>query len=176
MAADASDTRPVPDPTLLTTQQLIREIGALRDLFTVELTAARELTDERFAAVQMQFRERDVRNEHAVASTKVSVDTALQAAKEAVGAQNLASAQAIAKAEAATTKQIDALATLISAQAKATDEKIDDVKSRITAIESQKIGVQEQRGVSKDVFGYIVGAVGLLVGVLSVIGFVLSKG
>jgi hypothetical protein len=130
---------------------------------------------EKFIGVATQFKERDTRTDQSAAATKIAVDAALQAAKEAVAAQNQASAQAIAKAEAATTKQIDALATLISAQTKATDEKIEDVKSRVGAIEAVKQGVMEQRTVSKDFFGYIVGAVGLLVGVLSVVGFVLAR-
>jgi hypothetical protein len=208
------DRRPVPDPTLLTTQQLYREIGSLRELIESRLDgndkaivvlqqiassqptpgivmaavaslkehvdttrqSANLLRDEKFAAVQTQFRERDTRTEQSAAATKIAVDAALQAAKEAVAAQNTASAQAIAKSEAATTKQIDAIAQLITAQAKGTDEKIEDVKGRITVIESVKTGGQEQRASSREIFGYVVGAVGLLVGVLSVIGFVLSKG
>ena len=75
---------PVPDPTLLTTQQLIREIKALQDIIEAKLAgtekslasleilinekieAVVKRSDERHAAVQMQFAERAVRFDQAI--------------------------------------------------------------------------------------------------------------
>lgn len=131
--------------------------------------ALESLHDEKFRGIATQFKERDTRTEQSASSTKIAVDAALQAAKEAVAAQNTASAQAIAKSEAATTKQIDAIANLITAQAKGTDEKIDDVKGRIQSLESQKAGAQEQRSSNKDAFGYVIGAVGIVIAVATFI-------
>jgi hypothetical protein len=152
---------PVPDPTALTTDQLRREIAALRELIEGRLegmdTATelvklsndkvpclvkeavrqlKEVTDEKFSSVQQQFRERDTRTEQTQKDSKVAVDAALQAAKEAVGEQNKSNALANAKMEAAFTKQVDAIGVQIQSNTKANDDKVDDLKSRLTTIES----------------------------------------
>src|SRR5271163_46358 len=104
---DRDDRRPVPDPTLLTTQQLLRELSTLRELiFTrldamdratsllsetvnrtptvvqTEISHVRELTGERFTAIDQQFRERDIRTEKADKASKEALDAALLSAKE----------------------------------------------------------------------------------------------
>jgi hypothetical protein len=192
---------PIPDPTLLTTAALTREIAALKDvvftrldgmdraivLFDANITrvptetdrailhlkellesrldgmdkAVRLLQDlndkipvkidekimalhgvhgEKFDSIQTQFRERDVRSEQSSKDSKVAVDAALQAAKEAVGEQNKSSALAIAKSEASTTKQIDQLGQLIQSTTKGVDDKFQDVKDRLTRIEGKTEG------------------------------------
>src|SRR6185369_13411363 len=159
MPESSTDTgsRPVPDPTLLTTQQLIRENLWLREVLETRLTgiqeanllrqnntnarfeaydkaikllqdisdkfpgridekinSLKEVHEEKFASIQVQFRERDVRTEQSSKDSKVAVDAALQAAKEAVGEQNKSSALTIAKSEASMTKQIDGISQLIA--------------------------------------------------------------
>lgn len=133
------------------------------------VNALQNLHDEKFVSIQTQFRERDTRAEQTAKDNKTSIDAALQAAKEAVSEQNKSNTLAIDKSEAAFTKQIDQIGTLIATTKEAIDGQINDMKTRLTTIESHGSGV-------KDGFGYIVGGVGLLVGVLSVVGFVLSKG
>lgn len=208
------NSRPVPDPTLLTTQQLLREMGNLKEviftrldgmdrailLFQENLTrvptdtdkqiarlqelqeektraaatsvelirdvlqtrldgmdkAIRLLQDtadrlpiridekiaslsdvheEKFRSIAVQFVERDVRTEQTSRDSKVAVDAALQAAKEAVAEQNRSSALAISKSEAGTVKQIDQQGLLIQTATSALDGKITDVKERLTRIE-----------------------------------------
>ncbi len=196
---------PIPDPSLLTTQQLIRENLWLREVLETRLegmdsaailrqsnTNARfeaydkaikllqdisdkfpyridekihslkEVHEEKFSSIQVQFRERDVRTEQSSKDSKVAVDAALQAAKEAVGEQNKSSALAIAKSEASTTKQIDQQGLLIQSTAKASDEKIDDIKERLTRIEGGGKGM-------RDMVGWIVAGV---LFVIAVIGFI----
>lgn len=157
--------RPVPDPTLLTTQQLIRENQWLREVIEARLDGMdkaiellrvstdkypadmdskvehlESLHDEKFRSIESQFRERDVRTEQTSRDAKTAVDAALQAAKEAVGKQNDSFMAATEKSEAATTKQIDQLQRLLDTNQKATDDKITDVKDRITKIEGQASG------------------------------------
>ncbi len=91
------------------------------------------------------------------------MDAALQAAKEAVGEQNKSSALAIAKSEAATTKQIDQLAGVIQTMTKAFDDKVGDVKDRLTRIEGAKQGMSAG-------WGLLIGAVGLVAAALAVLG------
>ena len=200
---------PVPDPSLMTTRQLQREIFNLRELLETKLgsgsasndlirtvietrldgmdkaikllqdsadkfparidekiTSLREVHEQKFAAlsdthgerfssIQTQFKERDVRAEQTSKDSKVAVDAALQAAKEAVGEQNKSSALAIAKSEASTVKQIDQQAVLITAMSKSFDDKIDDLKERLTRAEGKGTGLNQG-------WGYLVAAIGVI--------------
>lgn len=78
---------PVPDPTVLTTAQLLRENDALRELLGTRIDALRDLHQEKFSGIQQQF-----------IDSQKAIDAALQAAK-----------QAVEKSELSATKQIDAI-------------------------------------------------------------------
>jgi hypothetical protein len=159
---------PVPDPTVLTTQALQREIEAARERFddkivmvreviearldgnddaiallreTVDkapelldhaIRQTRELIDERFRAIDTRFGERDIRNNAATSSNKEAITAALTAVREAG-----------AKSETAFTKQIDQIMTLIGSTQKSIDDKVGDLKDRLTIIESRKVGEKE---------------------------------
>jgi len=120
------------------------KISALREVHEQKFAAITETHGEKFGSIQTQFKERDVRTEQSSKDSKVAVDAALQAAKEAVGEQNKSSALAIAKSENATTKQIDQLAVLIQTMTKGFDDKIGDVKDRLTRIEGKGEGTRTQ--------------------------------
>lgn len=176
----------VPDPSVLTTQQLQREIQLFKEVVDSRFTAMDKAVsllqdtangsptskevfikhEQMFDNIKTQFTERDTRTEQTSKDSKVAVDAALQAAKEAVGAQNESNSLAIAKSEAATMKQIDSMGALIAATAKTSDEKIDDLKGRLGSIEGRTTGHSE-------FWGFVVGGVGLLAGVISMI-FLLS--
>lgn len=143
MAPDGYDSRPVPDPTILTTEQLHREIASTRELVIGEIRHLSDLTDEKFKAVEDRFSNVDdkfddvaQRTAEQKTDTKDALDAALQAAKDAVALQTVAFADATAKSEAAVTKQIDALGTLVEKSSDAKDEKINDLKSRLDRIEA----------------------------------------
>jgi hypothetical protein len=191
------DSRPVPDPTVLTTQQLLREIFSVREIYdtrlegmdkavtllqatlnkspsTAEMYAKHE---QMFVNIANQFKERDTRTDQNKIDNKVNVDAALQAAKEAVGENNKSSAQAIAKSEAATTKQIDAIGALIisgqkslddkiTSGQKASDDKIDDIKTRLTSIESNKLGASESKQSAVSTWVIVFGAFGMMFGLI----------
>jgi hypothetical protein len=93
--------------------------------------------EEKFSSIETQFKERDTRTEQTSRDSKVAVDAALQAAKEAVGEQNKSNSLAIAKSEAAVTKQIDQIVMLISSGQAATNDKLDDVKARVLMLEGR---------------------------------------
>lgn len=157
---------PIPDPTILTTVQLNREIAALKEVVFTRLDGMdkalnlvndvalrvpsavdsaishlRDLHEEKFKSIALQFSERDTRSEQGSRDSKVAVDAALQAAKEAFVEQNKSSALAIAKSESATMKQIDQLGAMIQTTYSGTNDKIDDIKSRLTLIEGKGFGV-----------------------------------
>ena len=168
---------PVPDPTVLTTQQLSLGLAALREILETRLDAMdtatelnkqatdkiplmiksavdslKELHDERFSGVEKQFKERDTRTEQSSKDSKVAVDAALQAAKEAVGEQNKSSALAIAKSEASTNKQLEAL-----------DEKINDIKGRLDRGEGGSTQEHESRGQSNWLIGAVLSGIAIIV-------------
>jgi DNA anti-recombination protein RmuC len=122
----------------------IELLQKVSDKFPSQVTDAvgqlQKVHEEKFHSIATQFTERDTRTEQTSRDSKVAVDAALQAAKEAVGAQTQSSDRAIAKSEAATTKQIDQIGTQIGTIQKSIDDKIDDIKARLQAIESLKKG------------------------------------
>ncbi len=183
----SDDTRPIPDPTFLTTQQLLRELTNLKEVMFARLdamdkaiillqdTANRSPTinevflqhEERFTAIGLQFRERDVRSERESRDNKVAVDAAFAAQKEAAAKQDEANQKAIDKSEKATNDSINKLGEVVKASTQALADKIDDVKGRLTAMESRTKGGSE-------VWGLIVGLIGVA-GVITGIVIALTR-
>ncbi len=144
-------------------------------LLDKELAHHRNLTSEQFERVQVQFQsiqnqftERDVRTETTSKDSKVAVDAALQAAKEAVAEQNRSSALAISKSEAATDKRIDQIIAMITTSTSASDGKIDDIKERITRLEGQSLGsgdTERQQHANSSLLVAIVAAIFTFIGI-----------
>lgn len=145
-----------PDPTVLTTQQINERVNGLREVIEARLNGMDKAVDllqkraesspsiaqvndaviclaklheEKFGSIQTQFKERDTRTDQTSRDSKIAIDAALQAAKEAVG-----------KTEQTFTKQIDQINVLINTTQKASDDKIGDIKDRLTALESRTLG------------------------------------
>lgn len=173
---EGTDSRPVPDPTILTTAQLVTAITSLRDMLEARINGVDKLIalmqnnmDARTGDIRIEFgeklkllatqiSERDTTVERTSRDSKVAVDAAFAAAKEAVGEQNKSNALSIAKSEAAFTKQIDQIGGLISTIAKGVDDKIDDIKTRITTIETSKtVQTQGLSTMGTVVMGVLVG-------------------
>jgi len=168
-----------PDPSSLTTQQLWREIGALKELVFFRIAAIeasitiahddlvrvptdvqkqvgnlKELVEEKFHNIEKRF------DENAIA-----VAAALQAQKELVTQQNISAALSAAKQEASFSKQIDALGLLIETKAKASDDKIDDVKERMTRLEGKGEGAAVENTTHQISSNYVLAIIGACVGV-----------
>ena len=113
-----------PDPIALATEQLTHGLTNLGELLEARINAVeelahhryedlrrlptetdrqvshlKELLNEKFASVQKQFDERDIRTRASEDASKVAVNAALQAQKEAAAAQNDSNAAAITKSE-----------------------------------------------------------------------------
>jgi hypothetical protein len=126
--------RPIPDPTLLTTQQLLREIDTVKDLLRAEVNSIATANYVRFAEIAGRFgRVEDQRIEHK-RDTQLNVDAALNAQKEAAN-----------KSEANTKEQITQQYATVTAELKAITEKITDLSGRVGTIEAVKIGGQEMK-------------------------------
>lgn len=165
-----ADRRPIPDPTQLTTEALHREIAALRDVVMNEIRHVGVVSDEKFLAVDARLTELAIRVGEQKADAKEAVHAALAAAKDAVAIRTEASDASIAKSEAATTKQIDALGVLVERLSQAKDEKIDDLKARLDRLEGKTQGTQMSMGL---VFG-AVGGLAAIVTVVIVVANVLT--
>lgn len=173
---------PRPDPTLLTTEQLRRELAALRELLETRLddmdkatellsatvnraptevdkqiTHLRELQDQKFQSIALQFAERDVRAELASRAAEEALDAALLSAKELVTAQNESNLSAATKTEAAFTKQIDQTGAIISTLEKAVDARITELKERLDRGEGGTAGAESSRNEFRASWGLIVG-------------------
>lgn len=176
---------PVPDPTLLTTQALYREIASLRELLefrmngmeslerekfkelSSRMTAMEGLREEKFEKVDQEFRGMEkqfalveTQRVEQKEDTKTAVDAALQAQKEAVSEQTTASERSIAKSEAATTKSIEQLAITFTTAFDGFRRENSDLKDRITSLESEKRGTETE---SQHSYAVTMGLIGFVI-------------
>ena len=159
--ADPQETTTVPDPSELTTEQMLREVNNLRrELLTqienaeakAELRMAdlgnrikhgQDVHDERFLSVDQQFKERDIRAGLTATSGKEAIDAALASAKELVTAQSEAQSLAADKAEKAMTEQLKALREMVMTEVKSLTGQINEVKERLARENGSTIGAKD---------------------------------
>ncbi len=115
------------------------DVDALKELTDTKINALKELVDAKFEG------------------NKTALDAALKTQKEASD-----------KIEANFSKQFEGITSISQATTKASDDKISDIKDRITAIESRKQGMS-------DGWGYLVGGIGLLISVALFAATVIGK-
>jgi len=176
--ADTQDIRPIPDPTLLTTAASERLEAMIRNLIQVEIAHQQELFDEKIAKIETMLRMLDERRAEQKKDTKDALDAALAAQKEAVAAQTAASEKSITKSETATIERIKAVETLLATSTKASDDKIDDLKVRIVAIEAKKQGNVEQVETSRaggiDTRGNLATIMSVIMAVIAVASIIIA--
>lgn len=138
-----SESRPVPDPTVLTTQQIFNSIAALRDVIDVRLAGMDQAVDllqqaanrkptigelearfeEKFRAICMVLSERERR------------DAALVAANQT----------AVIKAEVATNDSLSQLQALFQSSIGGLNGQVQDLKSRLDRGEGGSVRERETR-------------------------------
>lgn len=210
---------PVPDPTLLTSAALTREINGLREIMDakiegqqhvfetrlngmdeaikllqtildrrsaetdVKVSHLQALHDEKFktvgvefVSVQTQFSERDVRGRDAALANTTAVNAALQAQKEAAGEQAKSFTLSIDKSEKGTLEQIAQQRVLLETMKQTLDGKVEDIKERVTRVESMALGATATRADATTAHtagaqnvGIIVGIIGVGIAVITVI-------
>jgi hypothetical protein len=160
---------PRPDPSLLTTQQILREILSLRQILETRIEAIdKQLqatakiverlpseTESRVGQLQALHGEKFRSIENQFASSKLALDSALQASEKSVADKNSLSALAIAKAETQATKQTDQLQSAIVTAERTANDKIITLKERLDRIEGQANGISSSWFVLVGVFGII---------------------
>ena len=191
-----------PDPTVLTTEQLLREIETVREwvqaqlavrdqrldgidkatvVFNETLTRVptdvqnqvghlKELADEKFASIGLQFKERDTRSERESRDNKVAVDAAFAAQKEAAAKQDDANQKAIDKSENATSDTINKLAELFETRTTGLAGLIADLKSTVGGIVSVKQGGKEATAALYAFVAFVAVALGIIATILALKG------
>src|SRR6185437_2266058 len=79
---EAPDWRPVPDPTLLTTQQLLRELAALRELLETRINALDRLLSRRMDDADRAINAALASAEKAVSKAETSAERRFEAVNE----------------------------------------------------------------------------------------------
>jgi hypothetical protein len=149
---------PVPDPTKLTTdavaaldKQIRDRLHAEREFVLSKIGNVADVTTERFRGVGGQFELNDK-----------ALIAALSAAKEAASELQKANAQAIAKSEIATQKQIDAMVQLMTTSNKSLEDKIADLKTRLDRGEGGSAGASEYRTERRLDIGQVVAVISVI--------------
>lgn len=169
-------TRPVPDPTSLTTDALRREITQLEISIEKQFAWSKELIDEKFTSVDGKLALGERQRVEQKLDTEKAIQAALTAQKEAVAAQAQSFSESVAKSEAATAKQLDQISTTFTTAINGVTALLGEVKERVITIESRGVGAVDQKVESRDANRFVFAAIGIgftiLGGVLAVIGFV----
>ena len=199
MEQQSGDVFPRPDPTRLTSAALDKATQALREILETRITGIeaqivllqqdirnrpaeieraivhlKELHEEKFSGVQIQFKERDERTTASKTASDTAVAAALQAQKEAAGESAKSFTLSIDKSERATLEQITQQRQQIQTSTANLDGKIDDLKERVTRIEGAAVGivaaktetVQTHTGLAAD-RGTIIALIGVTIAVFA---------
>lgn len=130
------DGRSQPDPTVLTTEALTREVNALKSLLELRIDSeAESRTSADVAASAKIEKELHLIERHRVeqkADASVSLAAALSAAKEAVGLNTLSFEKSINKSEAATNEQLKGLNVTFTTAIEGVNRTISDLKERVS--------------------------------------------
>jgi Trk K+ transport system NAD-binding subunit len=147
MADQQISTIPIPDPTLLTTEQLRRELSNLRELMESKMSALADVHGERFKGVDARF-----------SAGETALAAALLSQKDLGAAHIHATTEAAGKAEAAFTKQVDALG-----------ERISEIKERLDRGEGSSGGVRLAQTDTRASMGQLMTAGSLVLLAISIV-------
>jgi len=139
-----------------------RQMLALRELIMSQIENVRSGSADKFDSINGRFRERDAQLEQAVRDGRISLDSALAAAKDAVSEHNKSNERAIEKAETATQKQIEAMLQLMTTSSRSLEERIGDLKTRLDRGEGQDTASTEARSERRVDVGSIIQAVAVM--------------
>lgn len=161
--------RPVPDPTVLTTAALVREISALQQLMETKIEAEASTQEQRYFAVakQLEFLEQQRKEQKA--------DTAAAVAQALAAQQN-----SVSKSEQSMMKQLEQLSNTLKSvedglrrDNDALKDRIGAAETRVTSVEAQKVGAKEDRSGLYAAAGI---GISILFAVMGVIAFFAARG
>lgn len=145
-------------------------IGELREAKLAGLSGVMHVELE---AIKREFALIESRRQEQKTDTKVAVDAALSAAKDAVKEQAAASEKAILKSETSAGEQSKQNAVTFTAQMASVTLMLADVKERVGKLESMKQGGEEVRTRQRNDIGTMIGVAGFVSALLGAwIGFI----
>jgi hypothetical protein len=154
-------TKPTPDPTILTTEQLLREVKNLEDKIM-------PLVNAQFAAISDKFVVLEAQRIEQKADNRIEVGAALTAQKEEND-----------KSERLTSERLAQLATQFDTAISGMSTQLNDLKDRVTRFESLKLGgtevTQDRRASTALVVSLIGMGIVLTSALVGVILFVVTK-
>lgn len=173
----ASELRRLFDATMTTVYERLRQAEVeLRNqpaAIAAQLAQLQALQEEKFTAVQVRFEERAEHTATLVTERNIMWGNALQAAKDAVTNQHLASTEAVSKAEKGMVKQVDQLTELFRGAINAMEAKLSDLKERLVLIEGRTVGLtsaqstqQGSQAHTASIISIAIAALGLIAGVI----------
>lgn len=157
---ESSALRHPADPSTLTTQQILRESSWLRELIETRL----EGMDKAINLLQAQADRVPTTSaiDSDVKHLKELMEEKFKDGKTALDAALTSKDRAIEKQEDAFTKQIDGIEKRHEADKQAVDDKVNDLKERITIIDSHAKG-------GAAMWGVIAGGLGLMIAIASLV-------
>jgi hypothetical protein len=179
VADESGESRPTPDPTVLTTEQLLREIENLKSWMKTLADGQETVFDERFKSVDTQFKLIERQRVEQKQDTEKAVQAALNAAKVAVREQTQASERSIAKNEKSTADQLRDQRDRFASEIGNVDKNADDLKERVGKIENLRLGageMQQQGRASQAAFlGWVVAGVSVVGLIVVLVNTLTSK-
>jgi len=158
-SVDEQGRRPIPDPTVLTTDQLLREIAHTKELAEVRIAYEAKLADQRASLVE-GFRI------ESKADGQRALEAALAAQKDSNREQAASFAAATTKSESAFADQLRQIVALSSTDNANVLTQLGDIKERIGKIENIKLGGLESQTQRRDGLAMIVSVAAIIVTIL----------
>jgi hypothetical protein len=122
----------------------------------------KEVVNERFSSVALQFAERDTRGEREARDNTIKVDAAFSSAEKSSAKQDESNQKAIDKSEKAFVDALNKLQDLFSATTAGLSDKLDDQKDRLSTLEKSVASGAGNREGGKEAWGTVI-AIGALV-------------
>lgn len=133
-----------------TSSEVHLAVNALRDHHDEKFRSQEEQLRIQFSGIAIQFAERDKRTEQLSLADKTAIAAALQAQKEAAGAQNESNTTANTKMEGNFAKLIEQGQSLLMEVRRNTEAQINDLKSRLDKGEGRSVATTEVQKDSRD--------------------------
>jgi hypothetical protein len=151
-----------PDPTVMTTEQMLLAIKNLEKLTESKF----KISKEKFKSIETQLQLIERQRVEQKKDTKDAVDAALSAAKEAVKEQTTASQLATNKTESSFAEQLKQSSATQNLGLAAVTSSVNDLKERVGKIENVRLGATESHEAQRLNVGALVGVAGLALSLL----------
>jgi hypothetical protein len=122
--------------------------------------------DERFKSIDTLFQERSNQGKDDKVAVNTAITTAFAAADKAMAERNTSNAESMRKTEEGFKDRLGSLETKIDANRGNTDNGINDLKERMTRLETSALTARETKGEARLNIGSIVGVIGGVIGLL----------